>query len=332
MIIKQYNLKKDIINEIQIFLLYGPNEGLIEEVIENILKPNISKNVHSYDENEILANIDRFKESIFNKSFFETDKLIIVNRVTDKFLFIIKEIIEKKIVDLKIIMKSGLLEKRSKLRNFFEKNNNNNTAITPFYDDNFQSLFSLAQNFIKINNIKISSQNINLIIERSGGSRIAVKNELEKILFYSQKKTLLDYNDILKLTNRSENLEISELTDQFLMKNKKKTLNMLNENILSGDENVTIIRNFLYKLKRLKKIKEELRNKKIDDVLSDYKPIIFWKDKDILKQQLKVCSISDINFLIKKVNNLELMVKKNAQLSNQILSDFIMDRFEISSS
>ena len=332
MIIKQYNLKKDIINEIQIFLLYGPNEGLIEEVIENILKPNISKNVHSYDENEILANIDRFKESIFNKSFFETDKLIIVNRVTDKFLFIIKEIIEKKIVDLKIIMKSGLLEKRSKLRNFFEKNNNNNTAITPFYDDNFQSLFSLAQNFIKINNIKISSQNINLIIERSGGSRIAVKNELEKILFYSQKKTLLDYNDILKLTNRSENLEISELTDQFLMKNKKKTLNMLNENILSGDENVTIIRNFLYKLKRLKKIKEELRNKKIDDVLSDYKPIIFWKDKDILKQQLKVCSISDIYFLIKKVNNLELMVKKNAQLSNQILSDFIMDRFEISSS
>ena len=54
------------------------------------------------------------------------------------------------------------------------------------------------------------------------------------------------------------------------------------------------------------------------------------KDKDILKQQLKVYSISDI-VINKKINNLELVVKKNAQISNQILSDFIMERFEISS-
>ena len=142
----------------------------------------------------------------------------------------------------------------------------------------------------------------------------------------------MNIEDILKLINNNENLEISELVDNCLAKNKKRTLHLLNENILSTDDNIPVIKNFLYKLKRLRKIKKELeKNKKIDEVLSSFKPAIFWKDKDILKQQLKVYSISDINLLIKKINNLELVVKKNAQISNQILSDFIMERFEISS-
>ena len=330
MIIKQYKLNKEIIKDINFFLLYGSNEALIEEAIDKIFKPNSSKNVYNYEENEILTNVQDFKESIYNKSFFENDKLIIINRATDKLLILFEDIIEKKFFDLKIITKCGLLEKKSKLRNFFEKNNS--LAITAFYDDNFQSLLSFTQNFFLANKIKISSQNINLIIERCNGNRLTLKNELKKILLYTQ-KIILNFEDILKLINNNENLEISELTDQCLAKNRKKTLHLLNENILSTDDNIPIIKNFLYKLKRLKKIKRELeKNKKIDEVLSSFKPPIFWKDKDILKQQLKVCSTNDIDLLIKKINYLELVMKKNAQISNQILSDFIMERFEISSS
>ncbi len=331
MIIKQYKLNKEIIKDINFFLLYGSNEALIEEAIDKIFKPNCSKNIYNYEENEILANVQDFQENIYNKSFFESDKLIIINRATDKLLTLFKDIIEKKVFDLKIIIKCGLLEKKSKLRNFFEKNNG--LAIAAFYDDNIQSLLSFTQNFFSTNKIKISSQNINFIIERCNGNRLTLKNELEKILLYTQKKNTLNIEDILKLINNNENLEVSELADQCLAKNRKKTLHLLNENILSTDDNIPVIKNFLYKLKRLRKIKKELeKNKKIDEVLSSFKPAIFWKDKDILKQQLKVYSISDINLLIKKINNLELVVKKNAQISNQILSDFIMERFEISSS
>ena len=331
MIIKQYKLNKEIIKDINFFLLYGSNEALIEEAIDKIFKPNYSKNIYNYEENEILANVQDFQENIYNKSFFESDKLIIINRATDKLLTLFKDIIEKKVFDLKIIIKCGLLDKKSKLRNFFEKNND--LAIAAFYDDNIQSLLSFTQNFFSTNKIKISSQNINFIVERCNGNRLTLKNELEKILLYTQKKNTLNIEDILKLINNNENLEISELADQCLAKNRKKTLHLLNENILSTDDNIPVIKNFLYKLKRLRKIKKELeKNKKIDEVLSSFKPAIFWKDKDILKQQLKVYSISDINLLIKKINNLELVVKKNAQISNQILSDFIMERFEISSS
>ena len=324
MIVKYFNLKKEIKKNINFYLLYGPNSGLIEETINNTLKPNFSKNLYYYDENEILSNENEFKEGILNKSFFDKDKLIIINRATDKILNIIKEIIDKKIENLKIIIKSEILEKKSKLRNFFEKNNN--TIVVPFYEDNYQSLLFLAQNFIKEKKIKISSQNINFIIERSKGKRINLKNELEKIAIYNLKKQSINLEEILKLTNLAENYNISDLIDQCLAGNKKKTVQILNENNPSSEENILIIKNFLYKLKRLKKLKENLKvNKNTEIILSSYKPTIFWKDKEIIKQQLNIWTLKKIKAQIKEINELENQIKKNSQISNLIVNNFIFN-------
>ncbi len=328
MIVKFYNLKKSLEKEINFYLLYGKNTGLIEDTINNILKPNFSKNIFYYDELEILSNLDSFKEKIFNISFFENDKLIIINRVSEKLLKIIQELIEQKTKDLKVIIKCGALEKKSKLRNFFEKNNE--TVIVPFYEDDNQTLMIIAQKFFKEKKIKISSENINYIVRRSMGDRISLKNELEKIANYSQKKLTIGSKEILKLTNSNENYSISELTDQCLARNIKKTINILNENIPSIEDNILIIKSFLYKLKRLKKIKEELEIKKDQEqVISSFKPPIFWKDKEIIKQQLKTLSLNEIKLFIKKVNNLELMIKKNSQISNQIINDFILEKIKL---
>ena len=325
MIIKHYELKDNLKEKISFFLLYGQNSGLIEEFINKDLKPVISKNVFKYDELEILSNVNDFKEGVFNKSFFENDKLIIVNRASDNILDIVKEISEKKDKDLKFILRAGNLEKKSKLRNFFEKSKD--LIIIPFYEDNYQSLIVLAQKFFKENKIKISTQNINYIIENSKGNRINLKNELEKIKNFSQKKLTIELNEIIKLTNLAENYNISELTDHCLAKNKKKTLHILNENNPSTEDNILILKNFLYKLKRLKKLKLELENKKnTDAVISSYKPPIFWKDKDMIKQQLKIWSLPQIKSLINKTNDMELLIKKNSQASNQIVNNFILEK------
>ena len=325
MIIKHYELKKNLKGKNNYFLLHGQNSGLIEEIIDKDLKPIFSKNIFKYDESEILSDISAFKEGLVNKSFFENDKLIIINRVSDKILDIVKEISDKKDESLKIILKSGNLEKKSKLRNFFEKSKN--LIIIPFYEDTHQSLLFLAQNFFKENKIKISPQNINYIIENSKGNRINLKNELEKIKNFSQKKLSVELNEIIKLTNLAENYNISELTDQCLARNKKKTLNILNENNPSLEDNILILKSFLYKLKRLKKLKLELENKKnTDAVISSYKPPIFWKDKDMIKQQLKIWSLPQIKSLINKTNDMELLIKKNFQASNQIVNNFILEK------
>jgi DNA polymerase-3 subunit delta len=328
MILKSFNLKKYLIkSNTNIFLLYGENTGLIDQTIKDIFLPIFPKSVSNYDESEILRDIENFKSALFNKSFFEDEKLIIINRGTDKILSIIEELIEKKTQDIKVIIKSNFLEKKSRLRKFFEKDEN--TVIVAYYEDSYQTLYQLVQNFFKEKKLSISSENINLIIDRSKTNRNNIRTELEKILIFSKNKTTVQTKDLVKLINLSENHDISELVDQCLSKNKKKTINILNENNLNTDENILILRSFLNKLKRLKKLRINLEeNKNIEQVLSSFRPQIFWKDKDVIKQQLNNMSLVEINYLIKKINKLELEIKKNFLLSNQIMTNFILENLD----
>ena len=328
MILKSFNLKKYLIkSNTNIFLLYGENTGLIDQTIKDIFLPIFPKSVSNYDESEILRDIENFKSVLFNKSFFEDEKLIIINRGTDKILSIIEELIEKKTQDIKVIIKSNFLEKKSRLRKFFEKDEN--TVIVAYYEDSYQTLYQLVQNFFKEKKLSISSENINLIIDRSKTNRNNIRTELEKILIFSKNKTTVQTKDLVKLINLSENHDISELVDQCLSKNKKKTINILNENNLNTDENILILRSFLNKLKRLKKLRINLEeNKNIEQVLSSFRPQIFWKDKDVIKQQLNNMSLVEIDYLIKKINKLELEIKRNFLLSNQIMTNFILENLD----
>ena len=323
MIIKNLDLKKNL-KKNKNFLLYGINSGLINQTVNEILKPNFTKNVFNYDEQEILLNPDRFKENIFNKSFFENDKLLIINRATDKIKNILEEIITKKISDLAIIVKSGVLEKKSKLRSFFEKEKN--TIAIAYYEDGYQELNLIVQKFFYDKKIKISSQSSNILIERSRGNRINLINELNKISSYVVNKKKIDYEEICKLTNLSENYNISDLTNNILTKKKLISLNLMNENILTSDDYIPIINSFLYKIKRLKKLKKKLNgNKNIDNIISSHKPPIFWKERNIVKNQLNSNSLKSLNILSIKVNNLEKLVKENSKTSDIILKNFFLE-------
>jgi len=324
MLIKSHELKNFKIKDTDFYLFYGPNTGLIEETINKIFKPIFTNNIINYDEADLLNNIHSFKEMIFNKSFFDDEKFIIINRASNKILDLIQELIESQVTDLKMIIKAGPLEKKSKLRSYFEKNKL--TVITAFYEENYQSLLLMMKKIFKEKQIVVSNEIISLIIERSKGNRISINNEIEKISSYYEKNNKIDLKDVLKITNLAENYGISELVDQSLSKNKKKTINILNENNLNSEENILIIRTFLNKLKRLKILKIEYqKSKNIEQVLSAARPPIFWKDKDIVKQQLNIWSLSEIKFLIYKVNKLELTIKKNNQISDQILNNFILE-------
>ena len=331
MIVKNYDLNQLEIKNKNYFLFYGLNTGLIEETINKIFKPFFTKNIINYEETELLNNVHSFKEMVFNKSFFDNEKFIIINRASSKILSIIEELVESQLADLKIIIKAGVLEKKSKLRSYFEKNKS--IVITAFYEDNHESLLLMVQKIFREKKINISNEIISLIIERSKGNRINIKNEIEKILSFSKTKSKIKLEDVLKLTNLSENYNISELVEQNLSKNKKKSIKILNENNLNTEENILILRTFLNKLKRLKSLKTDLEeNKNIDQVISLSRPPIFWKDKNIVKQQLNVLSLAEIKTLIHKVNNLELEIKKNNQISDRILNNFILENLDNSNS
>ena len=325
MIVKHFELSKNITEKNKFFLLYGNNSGLINEIINSNLKPFLYKKIFNYDENEIINNLSDFKEEILNKSFFENEKLVIISRCTDKLYKVIEEIIEKKVEDLAIILISGNLEKKSKLRNFFEKNKN--TICIPFYEDNERSLFSITQNFLKEKKILISKESINLIIQRCGGDRINLYNELQKIESFSKNRKRIDIEDIAKLTNLSENLNFNELVDNVLAKNLKKTLYILNENNFASEDTILILRIFLIKLKRLLKIKSQVKiESNVENAIKNFKPPIFWKEKEILKKQIGILSYQNIKDLIVKTNSLELIVKKNPTISTNLITNFIIEQ------
>jgi len=306
-----------------IFLFYGQNRSLKNELIQCLVKKDQAK--INFEEIEILNKPELFYDEVFSKSFFDNSKLIIVNRSSDKIHKIIEDLLEKNVSDIKIILDAGLLEKKSKLRKLFEKDQS--LICVPFYEDNKATLLAIANNFFSKKNIKISFQNINLLVDKSKGDRKNLENELEKIdIFLTYKKTI-NSEDLNKLINLRNPHGFDELADQFLAKNKLQLFKMLNENILSYEDNISIIRTLLYKSKRLKTILENLRiSRNIDEIISSYKPPIFWKDKDVVKQQIKKNSLNQIKVLIKKINDLELLLKKNSTLPEKLLSNFILEQ------
>jgi len=326
-IIKNFEIKKKLNKSLNYFLLYGPNTALIDETIEKELKPITSQNVYRYEEKEIINKKDDFKETILNRSFFDDDKLIIVERASDKILETIEELIEKKIDNIKIVLKSNILEKKSKLRKFFEKSDF--TVTIPFYEDSVQTLSLLTHDFFKNKNIKISNQIINLIVRKANNSRISLYSELEKIENYIISNKTIDIIKIEKLINLSSDHDISELINNCLAKNKKNTLNILNENTILNEDSTVFTRVFLFNLKRLKNLKIILeKENNIEQALLQYKPPIFWKEKEIIKKQLNLWSLLEIRLLIKEINNLELNLKKNSLLPNHIISNFILGKLE----
>ena len=324
MIVKYFDLGKKNLKDTNFYLLYGNNSGHIQETIEKILKPKLSKNLYKYDEAEILKNIKNFKEEIFNKSFFESEKLIILNRVSEKIVGLVEELIEAKINDLYFIILSKSLDKKSKLRNLFEKSSQ--TICVPFYEDTNEVLSKIVEKFMKEKNISISRELINIISERARGDRINLQNELTKIDNYTFNKKKLNFIDIVKITNLSENYSISELVDNCLSKNKLKILKIFNENKFNSEDCILILRTFLIKLKRLIKLQENIntKNQNIDSVISSYKPPIFWKEKEIVKKQIMILDYNKTQELISKTTEVELMIKKNPQLSLNITTDFVM--------
>ncbi len=322
MIIKSFETNKIKLDKNKFILLYGQNNGLKNETLKNLITSK--KNVFNYDEKEILDDTNSFLEQIISRSLFEDEKTIIINRTTDKILKIIEEIDLKKIDDLNIIILANNLEKRSKLRVFFEKHKI--YLCIPFYPDNQQTLSKIAYNFLRELKIMISSENINLIVNKCNGDREILQNELIKIKNFSKNRKNITGEDISKLTNLIENISISELADNCLAKNNKKIINIFNENNFSNDDSIIIIRTLLNKSKKILKLSEDFKNKRnIELVISSAKPPIFWKDKEITKQQIYKWSPENIKNLIYKLGNLEFLSKKNLDNSLKLVSDFIIE-------
>ena len=323
MIIKTFEIDKKKFDKQNFFLVYGENEGLKNEIIQTI-KKNLNGVVENFDETQINNDKQTFYEKIFNRSLFEKEKIIIINRCSEKIYEVIENIVEGKISDIKIILNASVLEKKSKLRNMFEKRSE--LVIVPTYKDTSVTLLEIAKKFFYNYKISVSQETINLLVNRCNGNRGHLKSELDKILVYMNDKKSVNLEEIYKLTNLSENYAINELVDTSLSKNAQRTSEIINESNYKSEEAIIILRTFLQKAKRLLNLYETHDgNLNYDNLVNNCVPPIFWKDKPIIKKQLEIWSKLKIKNLIMKINKTEIYIKKNSSISLMLVFNFIYE-------
>ena len=321
MIVKSFEVDKIKSKNYKSILLYGVNQGLKEELIKTSILNDFSGEILKYDEAEVLEKSEIILESLLNGSLFDEQKLILISRCSNKIYSFIVKFLEKDVSQVLVVLNSENLDRKSKLRTLYEKSKD--LICVPFYEDNQQSLSIFANKYLQSKNIKLSREIVNLIIERSQGDRGNLQNELQKIENLSLSKKNISNEDVINITNLAENYTVFELVDNYLAKNQKKVSKIINENNFVNDDSIIILRTLLSRSKRLLKLKNMQNvSKSIDDTIAVFRPPIFWKEKDIVKQQMSNWSEDEVKEKIFEISNLEILIKRSTSSIN-LVSDLI---------
>ena len=317
MIFKSYILEQNIqsANSQKIFLFYGENEGLKKEFKKKLRVQNKNQEILTLFQDEIIKNKNILLNEVNNKSLFSEKKIIFINQVNDKILDIVNEIIEN-IQDEKIFLFSDILEKKSKLRNYFEKSKL--CGITACYQDNEITIRKIIME--KLNGYKgLTGQVTNLIIQNTGLDRNKVDNEIDKIIScFKDKKIVLKKLDLL--LNIRTNDDFNLLKDEAINGNKINTNKLLADTVFEVENNIYYLNSINQRINKLNEIENmKKENSNIESLISSLKPAVFWKDKPILIEQSKKWNKEKIQTALKKTYNTELKIKSNSSIKKDLL-------------
>jgi DNA polymerase-3 subunit delta len=315
MIIKSFLIEQNISNLTNnIVLLYGENLGLKLDLKDKIQKSFKNSDCFNTSQDTILKNDEYFFEQINNVSLFGKEKVFFIENVNDKILDIIKEI-ETKNKSQKLYLFSNILDKKSKIRNYFEKSEN--FGISACYNDNEIGLRKIILEKLK-GYIGLSAENINMIIDNCGLDRIKLNNELQKIdNFFLDKKLENDKLQVLLDLRVNDNFNI--LKDEALNGNKNRTNKLLSDTIIDSEKNVLYLNIINQRLSKLAETLELSKTTSLENAISMIKPPVFWKDKPKFLLQAKKWSSSKIKDILNKTYDLEILIKSNSIIDKNLL-------------
>ena len=329
MISKSYLLESNI-NQIDknLILFYGENLGLKDDFKRKIKLNNKKIKIVNFTQEEILKNENFFFNEILNISLFEEEKIFFVNHANDKIMPIVEEV-EKKAETQKIYFFSDILEKKSKLRNFFEKKNI--CIAVACYADNEISIKKIVLNKLK-GFEGLSYENINLIVDSCNLDRIKLNNELEKIFSYFTNRKI-NNKELEKILDIRINDNFNLLKDAALNGNKNETNKLLSDTIIDVDKNVFYLALINQRLNKLAEAARLSKTVNLEDAINRIKPPIFWKDKPSFKEQAKKWNMDKIKLILKKTYDLEIKIKSEAIIEKNILvKKLIVDMCNIANS
>jgi DNA polymerase-3 subunit delta len=317
-ILKSYIVEKDIkiLDKYQAVLLYGENDGIKDDIKSKLKILNKDAEIINFFENEIIKNRNILYENIINESLFSEKKIIFIQSATDKILSEILESLEKENLNIKIFIFSDNLDKKSKLRSLFEKEKK--LTIIPCYEDNERTMITYINQ--ELAGYKgLTGELINLIISNSNTNRKIIQSEITKIKTFFLNK-IIDKNLLLEILNIKNNADFDEIRDNALNGRKEKVNKLLSEFDLLNEDSFFYLNSLNYRILKLTEIQKINGNSgNFEKALDSVKPQIFWKDKPLILEQLKKWNIERLNKAAYKINETEILMKKNSQTRNDII-------------
>lgn len=318
MILKSYIIEKDysILNKFKSVLMYGENHGIKDDIKEKIIKESKDTEVINLFHDEIYNNNKILNNYISNSSLFSQKKIIFIHEVSDKLFEEIFEALNDLKEDVKIFIFSNQLEKRSKLRAYFEKTKD--LGIIPCYQDNEITL----RNYINLS-LKtfkgLTPEITNLIIVNSNKDRKTIKSEIKKIKSFFNNK-LINKNELEELLNIKTNSNFNEITDAALNGDKISLNKLMGEVEFLQEETFFYLNSISSKIFKLLEIKLNSTNTQNEiELVESTKSKIFWKDRPIFLAQLKKWNHSKLEKALKKIIDIELMMKSNSLIKKDVL-------------
>lgn len=314
MIIKSYLFEKDVKkNDNKFFLFYGENLGLKKELKKKIQDTYDKAELTNFTQEDLTKNEKIFYEQFLNISLFSNLKIFFIDNVSDKILEIIQDL-ENKSDNQKIYLFAGILDKKSKLRNYFEKSKE--MIIVPCYNDNEITIRSKIAERLK-DYQGVNNQSINVIINSTGLDRMRVSNELDKIENYFLDKNI-QKKDLFSLLNQSENESFDTLKNAAISGKNDKTNKLLSETIIENDKIIFYLSSINFRLNKLNEILS-FKNSNIEEAIEVLKPPIFWKDKPEFIEQAKKWNTEKLQRMLNETFNLEIKLKSDVNLNKNIL-------------
>ena len=313
MIYKSYIVEENIdILKNNLTLVYGENLGLIEDIKQKVVEKNSKNKILIFNQSDILSNENLFLNEILNTSLFEEKKIFFINNASDKIFKLLASNFNN-LNNNEVYLFSGVLEKKSKLRIFFEVEKNASTI--PCYQDNEITLKRLI-----LKNLKdykgLNSFNLNMILNHSNNERIKLKNEINKIKSFFINKLVND-KDLEKLLNLQESNDFNVIRDACISGNKIKTNKYLSNTILDSEKTALYLASINQRFKKLLEINEI--NLPVEKALENLKPPVFWKDKPIIIMQAKLWSKEKIKKIVNTIYDVESKIKSNSILNKRII-------------
>ena len=316
MISKSYVIENDgdFLTKNNSILFYGENVGLKKDFKQKIKSLNHNTFFLNLDQDEITKNQSLLENQVANASLFDEKKIIFINQASDKIFELINEILEVE-TNNKIVLFAEILDKKSKLRSFYEKSKKHH--VVACYADNALTIKNIILKKLK-DFEGLNSYNIDLILDNSNLDRIKLQNELEKIITYFQNKKI-DSTKLSILLDEKINDDFNILRDEALMGNKVKTNILLSDTILDAEKNVYYLNLINQRINKLKDLNFSTERTNLEELINNLKPPIFWKDKPNFFVQARKWNLKKIKTLLKKTYNLEIEFKSNAMINKNIL-------------